>query len=91
MEATILEDGWIVLKERIDMTMTSNEIRLEAFSPSGEGAYLIDLGSAVMNEVTLSTGWCKQGGKDKSYVNNIGRLPSWECWWLEIRSIAQGR
>ena len=24
VEATISEDGWIVLKERIDMTMTSN-------------------------------------------------------------------
>ena len=31
VEATIAEDGWIVLKERIDMTVTSNEIRLETF------------------------------------------------------------
>ena len=29
LEATISEDGWIVLNERIDMTMTSNKIRLE--------------------------------------------------------------
>ena len=33
-EATISEDGWIVLEERIDMTMTSNEIRLRNLFPS---------------------------------------------------------